>query len=93
MLFPNYLQANGMAIRLSKEQEERLIGSLQRFFKQEMDQELGNLQSQFLLDFCLREMGPSIYNQAIADAQTHLQERITEMDIDCHEQEFAYWKK
>ena len=82
-----------MAIRLSKEQEVRLIASFQRYFKQELDQELGNLQSQFLLDFCLRELGPSIYNQAITDAQTHMQDRITEMDIDCHEQEFAYWKK
>ncbi|PRC92203.1 DUF2164 domain-containing protein [Solimicrobium silvestre] len=82
-----------MAIKLSKENEERLLGSIQRFFKEHMDEEIGSLKSTLFLDFCLRELGPSIYNQAIADAQSHMQDRVAEMDISCHEQEISYWKK
>ena len=82
-----------MAIELSKEHQERLLASIQRYFKQEMDQELGNLPAQFLLDFCLRELGPCIYNQAVSEVQTHMMERVTEIDIHCHEPEFTYWKK
>jgi uncharacterized protein (DUF2164 family) len=82
-----------MAIKLTKENEERLLNSIQRFFNSEMDQDIGTLKSKLLLDFCLRELGPSIYNQAIADAQTHMHDRVTELDISCHEQEFSYWKK
>jgi len=78
---------------LSKENEERLPGSIQRFFSTELDQDIGTLKSKFVLDFCLREPGPSIYNQAIADAQTTMHERVTELDISCHEPEFSYWKK
>ena len=82
-----------MAIKLSKENEERLLGSIQRFFRSELDQDIGTLKSKLLLDFCLRELEPSIYNQAIVDAQTTMHDRVTELDISCHEPEFSYWKK
>jgi uncharacterized protein (DUF2164 family) len=82
-----------MAIKLTKENEERLVNSIQRFFHEHMDDDIGVLKSKLLLDFCLKELGPSIYNQAITDAQSHLQDRVAELDISCHENEFAYWKK
>lgn len=82
-----------MTIKLSKENEERLLSSIQRFFNEHMDEDVGTLRSKLLLDFCLKEIGASIYNQAIADAQTHLQDRVAELDISCHEDEFSYWKK
>jgi len=82
-----------MAIKLSKESEERLLNSIQRFFNSELDQDIGTLKSKFVLDFCLREIGPSIYNQAVVDCQSAMHEQVTELDISCHEQEFSYWKK
>jgi uncharacterized protein (DUF2164 family) len=54
---------------------------------------IGDLKARLLLDFCLRELGPSVYNQAIADAQAHMQDKVAELDGSCHEVEFAYWKK
>lgn len=82
-----------MAIKLTQENEERLISSIQRFFNEHMDDNIGTLKSKLILDFCLKELGPSIYNQAIADAQSHLQDRVAELDISCHEHEFSYWSK
>jgi len=81
-----------MAIKLSKDVEKRLVASIKRYFAENMEDEIGDLKTGLLLDYCLREIGPSIYNQAIADAQAHLQERVSELDNSCYRPEFGYWK-
>lgn len=87
------VQKNHMTIKLSKEIEERLVGSIRRYFTKNMDDEIGELKAKLLLDFCVRELGPSIYNQAIADAQAYMQDKVVDLDVSCHEEEFDYWKK
>ena len=82
-----------MTIKLSKEVEDRLRVSIRRYFAENMDGQIGELSATLLLDFCVREIGPSIYNQAIVDAQDYIQERAADMDGFCHEDEFDYWKK
>ena len=82
-----------MTIELKKEDRNEAIGSLQRYFRTELDGELGNLAADALLRFFEQEIGPLIYNAAILDAQERLQARVAELDIDCHEAPFAYWKK
>lgn len=82
-----------MAIELPKETQKVLIASIRRYFAENMDEEIGDLKASLLLDFCLREIGPTIYNRAIADAQAHLQGRLAELDGACWEPEFGYWKK
>jgi uncharacterized protein (DUF2164 family) len=82
-----------MGIKLSKEVEERLLGSIQRYAKENLDEEMGTLKARLLLDFCVREIGPSVYNQAIQDAQAAMQEKVAELDTSCYEREFEYWQK
>jgi len=82
-----------MAIKLSKETEQRLIASIKRYFAEQMEEEIGDLKASLLLDFCVKEIGPSIYNQAITDAQAQMQEKVTDLDGTCFEPEFSYWKK
>ncbi|WP_353155432.1 DUF2164 domain-containing protein [Herminiimonas fonticola] len=82
-----------MTIKLNPETEERLIGSIQRYFTANMDEGIGELKARLLLDFCVKELGPSIYNQAIVDAQSVLQEKVAELDVSCYEAEFGYWNK
>lgn len=82
-----------MAIKLNKDIEERLLTSLQRYCCQNFDEEIGGLKARMLLDFCLREIGPSVYNQAVQDAQAAMQEKIAEVETNCYETEFAYWGK
>ena len=82
-----------MAIKLTADTENYLLGSLQRYYAQNFDEEIGDLKARLLLDFCLREIGPSIYNQAVRDAQEVMQEKISEIDTNCYESEFAYWPK
>ncbi len=82
-----------MAIKLNPETEERLIASIQRYFDVNMDDGIGELKAKLLLDFCVKEMGPSIYNQAILDAQAAMQDKVAELDVSCYEAELSYWSK
>ncbi len=82
-----------MAIELPKETEKKLIASIKRYFAEEMEDEIGDLKAKLLLDYCLEEIGPSIYNQAITDAQVYMQDKVTDLDVSIYEAEFGYWKK
>ncbi len=82
-----------MAIRLSKETEHRLVVSIQRYFQEQMDDDIGDLKAGLLLEFVLQEIGPCVYNQAIADAQALMHERVGDLDGSCHEPELGYWKR
>lgn len=84
-----------MSIELNKQDRTQAVASIERYFKenleQYMDQKLGNLEAEALLDFFLKEIGASVYNKAVADAQEKLQARVMELDIEVHEEEFQYW--
>ena len=81
-----------MAIELNKEVQTAVIASIQRFFDDKLQTPIGNLQAREVLDYFLKEIAPSVYNQAIAEAQQHLQAKVLDLDVDCHEREFDYWK-
>jgi uncharacterized protein (DUF2164 family) len=82
-----------MSIELNKDARTQAISSIERYFKEHMDEPIGNIQAMGLLNFFLEEIGPCIYNQAVADVQERLLMRVQELDIECHEEEFEYWKK
>ena len=82
-----------MAIELDKSQRPSAIASIERYFKEHLDQRIGNVQAGALLNFFLEEIGPSVYNRGVADAQERLQMRVMELDIEVHEDEFRYWPK
>ena len=80
-----------MAIKLSKEAEKRLIASIKRYCAENMEEDIGDLKATLLLDFCVQEIGPTIYNQAIADAQANMQDKVADLDHSCYQVEFGYW--
>ena len=80
-----------MAIELSKDVRAQAIQSIERYFEQELEQRIGNIQAGALLGFFLEEIAPVVYNRAVADVQERLQQRIMELDIEVHEDEFRYW--
>jgi uncharacterized protein (DUF2164 family) len=82
-----------MAIKLADDTAQRLISSIKRFVSETMDEELGDLKAKMMLDFFLEELGPSIYNKAIADAQAHMHDRVGDLDGVCYEPEYGYWKR
>jgi uncharacterized protein (DUF2164 family) len=82
-----------VAIELAREVREEAIKSIERWFQQERGERIGNIAAGALLGFLLEEIGPSIYNRAVADVQERLGARIAELDIEVHEDEFGYWQR
>ena len=82
-----------MAIEIDKEARKQAIASIERYFKENMDEPIGNIAASGLLGFFVDEIGPPIYNQAVADVQERLQSRVSELDIEVHEDPFTYWRK
>ena len=82
-----------MPIELSKEDRKEAINSIERYFRENMEEQIGNVIAGALLGFFLEEIGPSIYNKGVTDAQERLQARVSELDFEVHEEEFSYWRK
>jgi uncharacterized protein (DUF2164 family) len=82
-----------MSITLTKEARAQAVASIERYFLENMEDKIGNIAAGGLLGFFLEELGPLVYNQAVAEVQERLQQRVSEIDIEVHEDEFAYWRK
>lgn len=82
-----------MTIKLQKETRDQLVRSIKRYFAENAESEIGDLKATLLLEFCVKEIGPSIYNQAIADAQAYFQDKAAELAGLRYEAEFDYWKR
>jgi uncharacterized protein (DUF2164 family) len=82
-----------MTIEIPKEARAEAIASIERYFREQMEEPIGNIAAGGLLSFFLEEIGPLVYNKAVADVQDRLQQRIMELDIEVHEDEFQYWRK
>lgn len=86
-------EAEGLLVKLDEQTEHYLISSIKRFFAEELEEDIGDLKASAVLDFCLREIAPSAYNQAIADAQTFFERATSDLAGVTYEPEFDYWKK
>ena len=82
-----------MTIEIPKEARKEAIASIERYFQENMEEKIGNIAAGALLGFFLQEIGPLVYNQAVATVQERLQARISEIDIEVHEDEFTYWRQ
>ena len=82
-----------MSIEISAEQRKQSIASIRRYFLEELDQDIGDLKAGSMLEFVLTEIAPSVYNLAVADAQTFLRDRVADLEGACSHAEFAYWPR
>lgn len=82
-----------MAIELSREARDEAVRSLQRYCEAELDHPIGNIAAAGLLGFFLEDIAPLVYNQAVAEVQQRLLERVQELDIEHQEDPFTYWSK
>jgi uncharacterized protein (DUF2164 family) len=63
-------------IKFSKEEIDIIAKKIQIYFSEELDQEIGQFDAQFLLDFISEEIGPYFYNRGLYDAQSILENRM-----------------
>ena len=54
---------------------------------------VGNIAAGALLGFFLEEVAPLVFNQAVAQVQERLSQRVAEVDLEVHEDAFQYWSR
>jgi uncharacterized protein (DUF2164 family) len=80
-------------IELSKQARSEAIASIQRYFIEQMPEPIGELPAGLLLNFFLEEIGPAVYNKAIADAQARMSSRVSDLTGELYSEEFSYWAR
>ncbi|KIQ96543.1 DUF2164 domain-containing protein [Lysobacter sp. A03] len=82
-----------MTIKLPEPVRKQSLESIQRYASTNLDADLSDLAADMLLDFFIEDIGPAIYNQAVADVQDRLQARVLEVDAEVYADEFPYWPR
>jgi uncharacterized protein (DUF2164 family) len=80
-------------ITIPDEAKKQAVASIKQYFAENMDESIGDLKAGLLLDYFLQEIGPTVYNAAIADARAFFEERAADLDGICYQAEFPYWTK
>ncbi len=74
-------------ITFSKEEKEIITKKIQLYFSESLDQEIGQFDAQFFLDFFAEEVGSYFYNRGLYDAQAILERRLEDMSEAIYELE------
>ncbi|OUR65905.1 hypothetical protein A9Q79_02680 [Methylophaga sp. 42_25_T18] len=63
-------------IEFSPVEKEVLITQIQAYFNAELNQDIEQFDTEFLLDFFTDKVGAYFYNKGLADAQAVLEEKV-----------------
>ncbi len=64
----------------SKEEQAIIVRKVQRYFSEELGQEIEQFDAEFLLDFFTKEVGAYYYNRGLHDARAVLESRLENID-------------
>ncbi|QDG76932.1 DUF2164 domain-containing protein [Labrenzia sp. PHM005] len=65
---------------LDKETRTRLVAQIQRYFDDELELEIGNMDTEFLIDFLSTNLGAAFYNLGLKDAQALLARKVDDIN-------------
>lgn len=71
-----------MTLEIDPDRRAELTQELQTLFRDEFDIDLSEFRAEQVLDFALRTIGPSVYNQAVQDTRRYLQEKLDDLEGD-----------
>jgi uncharacterized protein (DUF2164 family) len=74
-----------MRIKLSDNRRALLVAAIQAHFRDELDDDVGELKAGLVLDFFVKNLGPPVYNQAIRDAHGFIQEKLVDLEGEFYE--------
>ncbi len=63
-------------IEFTREEKEAIARKIQLYFREELEQDIGQFDAEFLLDFFAEEIGGFFYNRGLYDAQAVLEGRL-----------------
>lgn len=78
-------------MKLDKEKRDQLVESVRRYADEELEVAIGTLKASLMLDYFLEEIGPTVYNQAIKDAQAYFWDKVEDLEGTCFKEELTFW--
>jgi len=63
-------------IEFTRDQKTKIVADIQTYFEKELDQDIGDFDAEFLLDFFSEKVGGVYYNQGLNDARRLLDEKL-----------------
>lgn len=72
-------------IKLERAQKETLATAIQDYMQDELDVEIGQLDSEFLIDFITEKLGQIYYNKGVEDAKSLVERRMLEVSEELYE--------
>ncbi|ELB2155329.1 DUF2164 domain-containing protein [Vibrio parahaemolyticus] len=72
-------------IKLERAQKETLASAIQDYMQDELSTEIGQFDSEFLIDFITDKLGAVYYNKGVADAKAVIERRMLEMSDELYE--------
>ena len=75
-----------MSIDVTPETKKQVIASVRAFWQKKFDEELGDLRAELLFGHFLELVGAVAYNKGVSDAQTYLQGKLIDLEIELHEE-------
>ena len=72
-------------IELDQTTKEAVVERIKDYFSNELQQEIGGFEAQFLLDFFCEQVGLYYYNQGLADALQAFENKIEEFSESVYE--------
>ena len=82
-----------MAIELTKQEIADILPSIQKYFREELEQELSEMHAKFLLSYFLKEVAPFAYNKGVHDAESFFRAKIEDLSGVCFEPGLTFWLK
>lgn len=66
-------------IKFSSAEKDVIVRKIKLYFSEELHQQIGSFDAEFLLDFFAREMGAYFYNRGLYDAQAVLSGKLDDI--------------
>ncbi|MEZ5306385.1 MAG: DUF2164 domain-containing protein [Pyrinomonadaceae bacterium] len=67
-------------MEIAKEDKADIVEKIKDYFSTELDQDIGQFDAEFLLEFFIKEIGPFFYNQGLFDARAAMQKVVDDVD-------------
>ena len=69
-------------IEFSTQEKEVLVNKVKQYFEKELNQEIGQFDAEFLIDFFSVNIGSYYYNRGLSDAQLAMRVKLDDIELE-----------
>ncbi len=74
-------------LKFTPEEKAAIVQKIRGYFQEELDQEIGSFDAEFLMDFFAEQLGAYFYNRGLYDAEALFSKKVDEFADSIYELE------